>query len=66
MNEAVVIQKVLEVLRPELETAMSGPQGSTPKRQLKKTERKTNTHWGLEASYLAAGQANKVAELKSA
>ena len=66
MNKAAVIQKILKYSGQSWRR-MSGPQSSpTPKRRLKKTARKTNTHPRPRASYLAAGQANKVAGLESA
>ena len=67
MNKAAVIQKILEVLRSELETYVRAAKFSHAEAtdEENRAENKYDTR-GLEASYLAAGQANKVAELESA
>ena len=67
MNKAAVIQKILEVLRSELETYVRAAKFSHAEATAEenRAENKYDTR-GLEASYLAAGQANKVAELESA
>ena len=67
MNKAAVIQKILEVLRSELETYVRAAKFSHAEAMAEenRAENKYDTR-GLEASYLAAGQANKVAELESA
>lgn len=67
MNKAAVIQKILEVLRSELETYVRAAKFSHAEAtdEENRAENKYDTR-GLEASYLAAGQANKVADLESA
>lgn len=67
MNKAAVIQKILEALQSELETYVRAAKFSHAEATAEenRAENKYDTR-GLEASYLAAGQANKVMELESA
>ena len=67
MNKAAVIQKIIEALRSELETYIRAAKFSHAEATAEenRAENKYDTR-GLEASYLAAGQANKVVELESA
>ena len=67
MKKPVVLQKILEVLRAELETYVRAAKFSHAEATAEenRAENKYDTR-GLEASYLAAGQANKVAELETA
>jgi len=67
MKKPVVIQNILEALRAELETYVRAAKFSHAEATAEenRAENKYDTR-GLEASYLAAGQANKVAELEAA
>ena len=67
MNKSALIDKIIKALQSELETyirvAKASHQEATAEEN--RAENKYDTR-GLEASYLAAGQANKVAELEDA
>ena len=65
MNKATVIQKIIETLQSELETYIRAAKFSHAEATAEenRAENKYDTR-GLEASYLAAGQANKVAEIE--
>ncbi len=67
MNKAAVIEKIIEALRSELDTYIRAAKFSHAEATAEenRAENKYDTR-GLEASYLAAGQANKVVELESA
>ena len=67
MNKATVIEKIIEALRSELDTYIRAAKFSHAEATAEenRAENKYDTR-GLEASYLAAGQANKVVELESA
>ena len=65
MNKSEVIRKVIEALQSELETYIRAAKFSYTEATAEenRAENKYDTR-GLEASYLAAGQANKVAEIE--
>lgn len=65
--KATVIQKIIETLQSELETYVRAAKFSHAEATAEenRAENKYDTR-GLEASYLAAGQANKIMELESA
>ena len=65
MTKRVVIQKIMETLQVELETYTRAAKTSHAEATAEenRAENKYDTR-GLEASYLAAGQANKVVELE--
>ena len=67
MNKSALIDKIIKALQSELETyirvAKASHQEATAEEN--RAENKYDTR-GLEASYLAAGQAKKVAELEDA
>ena len=67
MNKTTVIQKIIKTLQSELETYVRAAKFSHAEATAEenRAENKYDTR-GLEASYLAAGQANKVMELESA
>lgn len=67
MNKPEIIQKIIESLRGELESYTRAARSSHAEATAEenRAESKYDTR-GLEASYLAAGQANKVVELKEA
>ena len=67
MDKKSVILKVIESLQSELETYIRAAKSSHAEATAEenRAENKYDTR-GLEASYLAAGQANKVSKLKSA
>lgn len=66
MDKAAVIQKIIETLQAELETYTRAAKFSHAEATAEenRAENKYDTR-GLEASYLAAGQANKVMELEA-
>ena len=65
MTKPQVIQKIIETLQAELETYTRVAKASHTEATAEenRAENKYDTR-GLEASYLAAGQANKVVELE--
>jgi hypothetical protein len=65
MSKHAVIQKIIETLQAELETYTRAARTSHAEATAEenRAENKYDTR-GLEASYLAAGQANKVVELE--
>ena len=65
MTKRLVIQKIIETLQSELETYVRAAKFSHAEATAEenRAENKYDTR-GLEASYLATGQANKVAELE--
>jgi len=65
MNKSEVIRKIIEALQSELETYIRAAKFSYAEATAEenRAENKYDTR-GLEASYLAAGQANKVAEIE--
>ena len=65
MLKTTVIQKIIETLQAELETYIRAAKFSHAEATAEenRAENKYDTR-GLEASYLAAGQANKVAEIE--
>ncbi len=65
MEKTAVIQKIISTLQAELETYTRAAKASHAEATAEenRAENKYDTR-GLEASYLAAGQANKVAELE--
>ena len=65
MNKSEVIRKIIEALRSEFETYIRAAKFSYAEATAEenRAENKYDTR-GLEASYLAAGQANKVAEIE--
>ena len=67
MNKAVVLEKIINSLQSELETYIRAAKFSHAEATAEenRAENKYDTR-GLEASYLAAGQANKVVELEAA
>ena len=67
MEKIAVIQKILDTLQTELETYTRAAKFSHAEATAEenRAENKYDTR-GLEASYLAAGQANKVMELEAA
>ena len=67
MGKKSVILKIIESLQSELETYIRAAKSSHAEATAEenRAENKYDTR-GLEASYLAAGQANKVSELESA
>lgn len=67
MDKAIVLQKIIAFLQSELETYIRAAKFSHAEATAEenRAENKYDTR-GLEASYLAAGQANKVAELEAA
>ena len=67
VNKKAVIQKIIESLQAELETYTRAAKASHAEATAEenRAENKYDTR-GLEASYLATGQANKVAELEEA
>ena len=67
MDKRSVILKIIESLQSELETYIRAAKSSHAEATAdeNRAENKYDTR-GLEASYLAAGQANKVSELESA
>ena len=67
MDKAIVLQKIIAFLHSELETYIRAAKFSHAEATAEenRAENKYDTR-GLEASYLAAGQANKVAELEAA
>jgi transcription elongation GreA/GreB family factor len=66
MDKTAVIQKILDTLQTELETYTRAAKFSHAEATAEenRAENKYDTR-GLEASYLAAGQANKVMELEA-
>ena len=67
MDKRAVISKIIESLQSELETYIRAAKSSHAEATAEenRAENKYDTR-GLEASYLAAGQANKVSELETA
>ncbi|MDP6905122.1 MAG: transcription elongation factor GreAB [Verrucomicrobiota bacterium] len=67
MDKAVVLEKIITSLQFELETYIRAAKFSHAEATAEenRAENKYDTR-GLEASYLAAGQANKVVELEAA
>lgn len=67
MDKSAVIQKIIATLQAELETYTRAARASRAEATAEenRAENKYDTR-GLEASYLAAGQAHKVVELESA
>ena len=67
VNKKAVIQKIIKSLQAELETYTRAAKASHAEATAEenRAENKYDTR-GLEASYLATGQANKVAELEEA
>lgn len=67
MDKAIVLQKIIAFLQSELETYIRAAKFSHAEATAEenRAENKYDTR-GLEASYLATGQANKVAELEAA
>ena len=67
MNKATVLEKIINSLQHELETYIRAAKFSHAEATAEenRAENKYDTR-GLEASYLAAGQANKVVELEGA
>jgi transcription elongation GreA/GreB family factor len=67
MNKSVLIDKIIKALQSELETYIRAAKASHQEATAEenRAENKYDTR-GLEASYLAAAQANKVAELEGA
>ena len=65
MTKRAVIQKIIETLQSELETYTRAAKASHAEATAEenRAENKYDTR-GLEASYLAAGQANKIIELE--
>ena len=65
MTKRLVIQKIIETLQSELETYVRAAEFSHAEATAEenRAENKYDTR-GLEASYLAAGQANKIVELE--
>ena len=65
MTKRAVIQKIIETLQSELETYTRAAKASHAEATAEenRAENKYDTR-GLEASYLAAGQANKIFELE--
>jgi transcription elongation GreA/GreB family factor len=65
MNKSALIDKIIKVLRSELETYVRAANSSHKEATAEenRAENKYDTR-GLEASYLATGQANKVMELE--
>lgn len=66
MNKSTVLEKIITVLQSELVTYLRAAKCSHEEATAEenRAENKYDTR-GLEASYLAAGQANKVAELEA-
>ena len=67
MNKSALIDKIIKALRSELETYVRAANSSHEEATAEenRAENKYDTR-GLEASYLATGQANKVMELEDA
>ena len=67
MDKTAVLEKIIASLQSELETYIRAAKFSHAEATAEenRAENKYDTR-GLEASYLAAGQANKVAELEAA
>jgi len=67
MDKAAVLEKIINSLQSELETYIRAAKFSHAEATAEenRAENKYDTR-GLEASYLAAGQANKVVELEAA
>lgn len=67
MNKTHIIQKIIETLQSELETYIRAAKFSHAEATAEenRAENKYDTR-GLEASYLAAGQANKITEIEKA
>ena len=67
MNKSTLIDKIIKALRSELETYVRAANCSHEEATAEenRAENKYDTR-GLEASYLATGQANKVMELEEA
>ncbi len=67
MNKSALIDEIIKALQSELETYIRAAKASHQEATAEenRAENKYDTR-GLEASYLAAGQANKVAELEDA
>ena len=67
MNKSTLIDKIIKALRSELETYVRAANSSHEEATAEenRAENKYDTR-GLEASYLATGQANKVMELEDA
>ena len=67
MNKHTLIDKIISVLQSELVTYLRAAKCSHEEATAEenRAENKYDTR-GLEASYLAAGQASKVAELEAA
>jgi len=67
MNKSALIDKIIKALRSELETYVRAANSSHEEATAEenRAENKYDTR-GLEASYLATGQANKVMELEEA
>ncbi len=67
MDKAVVLEEIIASLQSELETYIRAAKFSHAEATAEenRAENKYDTR-GLEASYLAAGQANKVVELEAA
>ena len=67
MNKSVLIDKIIKALQSELETYIRAAKASHQEATAEenRAENKYDTR-GLEASYLATGQANKVMELEDA
>ena len=67
MNKSALIDKLINALRSELETYVRAAKASHQEATAEenRAENKYDTR-GLEASYLATGQANKVMELEEA
>ena len=65
MTKSLVIQKVIETLQSEMETYVRAAKFSHAEATAEenRAENKYDTR-GLEASYLAAGQANKIVEIE--
>ena len=65
MTKRLVIQKIIETLQSEMETYVRAAKFSHAEATAEenRAENKYDTR-GLEASYLAAGQANKIVELE--
>ena len=67
MNKSALLDKIIETLQTELETYIRAAKSSHDEAiaEENRAENKYDTR-GLEASYLAAGQANKIMELEEA
>ena len=65
MTKSLVIQKIIETLQSEMETYVRAAKFSHAEATAEenRAENKYDTR-GLEASYLAAGQANKIVEIE--